>query len=60
MALLAAGTAEAWTLDALLRLPLERLLELRVAMQRTAHESPKLFPSSGTGTGTGGGPGHVA
>ena len=39
-ALLTANTAEAWTLDALLRLPLEHLMELKVTVQRKAMQKP--------------------
>ena len=35
-ALFSANTAEAWTLHALLQLPLERLMQLRVTEQRDA------------------------
>lgn len=39
-ALLTANTAEAWTLDALLRLPLDHLMELKVTVQRMAMQKP--------------------
>ena len=38
-ALFSANTAEAWTLHALLQLPLERLMQLRVTEQRDAHNA---------------------
>lgn len=37
LGLTASGMADACTLDALLRLPLERLLELRIGAQRLSH-----------------------
>ena len=49
-ALLAANTAEAWTLNALLQLPLERLMQLRVTEQRTAKDT--LAPDARTGLGS--------
>ena len=36
--LVAPGWADAWTLDALMRLPLERLMELQVTPQRGADD----------------------
>lgn len=48
-ALLTANTAEAWTLNALLRLPLERLMELRVAVQHTAKEALAIQAKAGVG-----------
>ena len=38
-ALFSANTAEAWTLHALLQLPLERLMQLRVTDQRDAYNA---------------------
>ncbi len=44
-ALLTASTVEAWTLDALLRLPLERLMELRVAVQHATAQRTTVIAS---------------
>ena len=53
LGVLTAGTAEAWTLDALLQLPLERLMELRVTAQRTAQEAwkPEFHADAGRNAG---------
>ena len=40
LGLTAPGMADAHTLDALLRLPLERLLKLEISAQRTSHSLP--------------------
>lgn len=50
---LTSGSAEAWTLDALLRLPMERLMELRVTAQRTAQETSEIAPCAGADLGEG-------
>lgn len=41
LALMASAMAEGYSLDALLRLPLERLLELRVSSTQTSPVQPR-------------------
>lgn len=59
VSLFTSGAAEAWTLDALLQLPLERLLELSVTVQDTPAPGP-LICAPPTGTGATQGEGRAA
>ena len=51
LGILAVSTVQAWTLDTLLSLPLERLMELQLTAQRTAagHSEQNLRTGAGRG-----------